>query len=216
MVWIPIVHCLCNYGLHFVRLWFVLSSSAKQLKPLDKWSGGQSTILLAENVFILHLWFSLIKGNWVKLHLNGSTPCWSALEQVPLQLQTWCFLAERFPECCIFELEKPPQLLLWKCSTGFRFYDSRVELGLWCFHRNRGYCRCCRRYDQTVIPTHLPARRRTLPSRLQIWHTCRQAAPTVRKTLPEQCRYFSAVLTGLFFFIKSYLCWIWKISLVPP
>lgn len=82
---------------------------------------------------------------------------------------------------------------------------SNSWTGLCSLHRNRRYCRRCRRYDQTVIPTHLPARCRTLPSRLQIWHTCRQAATTVKTTLSPQWRYFSAVLTGLYLLFLNHI-----------
>lgn len=67
----------------------------------------------------------------------------------------------------------------------------------WCLHRNRRYCRRRRRYDQTVVPSHLPTRCGTLPSRLQVRHARRQAASTV-KTKRSAQRYFSAVLTGLY------------------
>lgn len=88
------------------------------------------------------------------------------------------------------------------------------------FHRNRRYCRRGRRHHQTVVPSHLPPRRRTLPSRLQVRHTRRQAASTV-KTTRAHSNYFSAVLTGLLsfqFFSSSpiYFCCILFSAHVPP
>lgn len=88
------------------------------------------------------------------------------------------------------------------------------------FHRNRRYCRRGRRHHQTVVPSHLPPRRRTLPSRLQVRHTRRQAASTV-KTTRAHSNYFSAVLTGLLsfqFFSSSpiYFCCILFSTHVPP
>lgn len=89
------------------------------------------------------------------------------------------------------------------------------------FHRNRRHCRRGRRHHQTVVPSHLPPRCRTLPSRLQVRHARRQAASTVKATRAHS-NYFSAVLTGLFSFLYPppsspiYFCCILFSTHVPP
>lgn len=131
---------------------------------------------------------------WLKRLLSAFHPVKVSLSRLVVRSNSRCDCVKKNYSVAIF----------WKLA-GFRLYTIRVEPDLWCFHRNWGYCWRCWCYDQTVIPSHLPTCCRTLPSRLQIWHTRRQAATTVKAMFSTQWRYFPAVLTELYSFSFLFL-----------